>query len=140
MDPEALERFRNGWCLGSEAFRKECLEKMEDELIDNHPGRERLETAVAKAERLIAQELMRLNWTREDLTTKAKIDPLKLALAARLRRETTLTSSRSPAGSSQLRVALNRKEKELSIVRTDPNGAYEKSKSRVTRANLCSLA
>jgi len=91
MDPEALERVRNGWCLGSEAFRKECLEKMEDKLSDNHPGRERLETAAAKAERLIAQELVRLNWTREDLTTKAKSDPLKLELAARLRRETTLT-------------------------------------------------
>jgi hypothetical protein len=24
MAPEALESFRNGWCLGSEAFRKEC--------------------------------------------------------------------------------------------------------------------
>jgi hypothetical protein len=91
MDPEALESFRNSWCLGSEAFRKECLEKMEDKVSDNHPGRARLETAAAKAERLIAQELVRLNWTNEDLTSRAKSDPIKLALAARLRRETTLS-------------------------------------------------
>ena len=91
MDAEALESFRSGWCIGSEAFRKECLEKMEEKLSDNHPGRERLETARAKAERLIAQELARLNWTSADLTTRARSDPLKLALAARLRRETTLS-------------------------------------------------
>ena len=91
MDPEALESFRAGWCLGSEEFRKECLEKMEDKVGDNHPGRARLETAAAKAERLLAQELVRLNWTREDLRSRAKSDPIKLALAARLRRETTLS-------------------------------------------------
>jgi len=38
MDPEALESFRAGWCLGSEEFRRECLEKMEDKVGDNHPG------------------------------------------------------------------------------------------------------
>lgn len=91
MDPEELESFRNAWCLGSEAFRKECLEKMEDKVGDNHPGRARLETAAAKAERLIAQELVRLNWTPQDLASRAKSDPLKLALAARLRCETTLS-------------------------------------------------
>lgn len=90
MDMEALESFRSDCCLGCEAFRKECLEKMEGKVNDNHPGRARLETAAAKAERLIAQEMVRLNWTSEDLTGRAKSDPLKLALAARLRRETTL--------------------------------------------------
>jgi hypothetical protein len=64
---------------------------MENKAGDNHPGRARLETAAAKAERLIAQELLRLNWTREDLRSRAKSDPLELALAARLRRETTLS-------------------------------------------------
>jgi hypothetical protein len=91
MGSESLESFRKDWCLGSETFRKECLEKTEDKLSDNHPGRARLETAVAKAERLIAQELVRINWTNEDLSSRAKSDPLKLALAARLRRETTLS-------------------------------------------------
>ena len=91
MDPEALETFRNEWCLGSDAFRKECLQRMEDKVGDNHPGSARLQTAAAKAERLIAQELVRLNWTHEDLAGRPKSDPLKLALAATLRRETTLS-------------------------------------------------
>ena len=91
MDAEALETFRNAWCLGREAFRNECLEKMADSVGDNHPGTVRLETAVAKAERLIADELARLNWTGEHLLQRPKSDPLKLALAARLRRETTLS-------------------------------------------------
>jgi hypothetical protein len=77
--------------LGSEAFRQEYLERMEDQVGDHHPGRERLEIAVAKAQRLIAQELARLHWTAEDLIHRAKSDSLKLALAARLRRETTLS-------------------------------------------------
>jgi REP element-mobilizing transposase RayT len=90
-DPEALEAFRGQWCVGTEAFRKECLEKMEDKLSDNHPGSARLESAAAKAERLIAQELARLGWTPEDLLQRAKSDPLKLALAGKLRRETILS-------------------------------------------------
>ncbi len=91
MDPEVLEQFRNDWCLGSEAFRKECLERMDDKLTGNHLGSARLESTTAKAERLIARELARLNWTREDLVSRPKSDLLKLALAARLRRETTLS-------------------------------------------------
>jgi REP element-mobilizing transposase RayT len=90
-DPEALEAFRGQWCVGTEAFRKECLEKMEDKLSDNHPGSARLGSAAAKAERLIAQELARLGWTPEDLLQRAKSDPLKLALAGKLRRETILS-------------------------------------------------
>ena len=91
VDPEALETFRGDWCLGAEEFRKECLKRMEDKVSDNHPGSARLETATAKAERLIAHELLRLNWTGEDLIRRPKSDPMKLALAARLRRETTLS-------------------------------------------------
>ncbi len=45
VDPETLETFRSDWCLGAEAFRKECLKLMEDKVSDNHPGSTRLETA-----------------------------------------------------------------------------------------------
>ena len=45
----------------------------------------------AKAERIIAAELKRRHWTECDLEQCAKSAPEKLALAARLRRETTLT-------------------------------------------------
>ena len=58
---------------------------------ENHPGSTRLETAEAKAGRIVAEELARLHWTVDDLAARQKSDPTKLALAARLRQETTLS-------------------------------------------------
>ena len=91
MNEEVLEAFRRGWCIGSEVFRKECLEQMEGKLGDNHPGEARQETAEAKADRLVQEQLRVLGWTESDLAARRKSDPCKLALAARLRTETTLT-------------------------------------------------
>jgi putative transposase len=91
VDEEKLEEFRHAWCLGSQTFRKECLEQMEGKVGENHPGEIRRETAEAKAERLITEELARLEWTQQDLVAHAKSDPRKLAMAARLRQETTLS-------------------------------------------------
>jgi hypothetical protein len=51
----------------------------------------RPEAAEAKAQRMVAEELARLHWTQNDLATQQKSYPIKLALAARLRRETTLS-------------------------------------------------
>ena len=79
------------WCLGSEAFRDEQLAWMEDRLGEHHAGELRLESAHAKADRLVAEELRRLAWSAEDLVRRPKNDPGKLALAVRLRRETTLS-------------------------------------------------
>lgn len=90
-DPEALEELRQGWCIGAEAFRQDCLERMDGQVGENHPGQTRLETAQAKAERIIAEELARLNWTEQDLAARPKSDSLKLALAATLRQQTTLS-------------------------------------------------
>ncbi len=92
MDPEALEAFRRDWCLGSEAFRKEQLERMEGGLGQHHAGELRLESAQARADRFIAEELRRLGWSMEDLVRRPKNDPGKLAIAVRLRRETSLTT------------------------------------------------
>ena len=50
-----------------------------------------METAQAKAERIIAEELSRLGWTEGDLAGRRKNDPGKMAVAVRLRRETTLS-------------------------------------------------
>ena len=54
MDEEALQEFRQAWSIGSEAFRRECLEQMEGKVGENHPGQTRLETAAAKADRIVA--------------------------------------------------------------------------------------
>ena len=90
-DPAALKEFRRGWCLGSPEFRQQMLELMEGKLGENHSGELRRETAQAKAERIISEELRRLGWKRKDLAARRKSDPDKLAIAARVRQETTLT-------------------------------------------------
>ena len=64
---------------------------MADRLGEHHAGELRRESAQAKAEGIITAELQRLGWTETDLEQRNKSDPEKMALAARLRRETTLT-------------------------------------------------
>jgi len=51
----------------------------------------RLEVAQAKAEQIIDQELRRLGWQDTDLASRRKCDPCKVAIAVRLRKETTLS-------------------------------------------------
>jgi hypothetical protein len=63
----------------------------EEGLGENHSGEQRWESAVAKGERIIAGELRRLGWKQEDLAARRQSDPEKVAIAMRLRRETTLT-------------------------------------------------
>jgi len=82
---------RRGWCLGGEAFKKAVLERIEGRLGEHHAGQLRRESAEAKAERIIGEELARLGWTATDLGRRHKSDPGKLQIAARLRRETILS-------------------------------------------------
>jgi len=96
-DEEAVEGFRRGWGVGSEAVRQEQLARMEGKLGEHHAGELRRETTEAKGERIIAEELQRLGWREGDLATRRKNDPGKMAIAVRLRRETTL-SIRAIAG------------------------------------------
>ena len=104
-DEDALKILRRGWCLGGQEFKNQMLERMEGKLGDHHSGELRQETAEAKAERIIGEELHRLGWSEKDLATRAKSDPAKLAIAARLRKETTLSikqlASRVRLGSSK---------------------------------------
>jgi len=85
-----MSRFRRGWCLGSEAFRQAMLEEMGGKLGDNHSGELRSESAQTRAERIIEEELCRLGWEERELISRRKSDPAKLAIAARLRKKTTL--------------------------------------------------
>ena len=91
VDEESLKEFRQAWHIGGAAFRQECLERMEGKVGENHPGQTKLETAEAKADRIVAEELARRQWTQNDLAARQKSHPAKLALAARLRQETTLS-------------------------------------------------
>jgi len=90
-NPAELKSLRRGWCLGGAEFRQRMLGLMEGKLGEHHSGELRRETAQAKAERIVGEELRRLGWHEGDLTRRPKGDLEKMALAARLRRETTLT-------------------------------------------------
>ncbi|MDR3575459.1 MAG: hypothetical protein P4L50_16485, partial [Anaerolineaceae bacterium] len=68
--------------------RKELLEQMGERRGANHYGEEVRETDVAKAERIVVEELRRRGWSEAELGERAKG---KVAMAARLRRETTMT-------------------------------------------------
>lgn len=104
-DEEALKVLRRGWCLGGREYKRQMLEAMEGRLGEHHSGELRRETAEAKAERIVAEEFSRQGWNESDLATRRKSDPGKLRIAARLRRETTLTikaiASRVHLGSSR---------------------------------------
>ena len=90
-DPKALKRIRRGWCLGDKSFRKELLEQMGEKLGAEHYGEERRESEEQKAEGIVAGELKRRGWKEEELGLRRKGDKVKVALARRLREETTMT-------------------------------------------------
>jgi REP element-mobilizing transposase RayT len=88
---EHYPRIRRGWCLGDERFRQELLERVSARVGPQHYGPELAEAAQAKAERIVTEELAGRGWEPKDLLTKRKGDPIKVAIANRLRRETTMT-------------------------------------------------
>jgi len=88
-DGQEWQAVRRGWCLGPAGFKASLLRRLEGKLGEHHSGELRRETAEAKAERIIGEELKGLGWKPGELRQRAKSDPAKLALAARLRRETT---------------------------------------------------
>jgi hypothetical protein len=90
-DATEWQPLRRGWCLGRDEFRAKLLERMEPQLGGHHSGQLRHESAEAKGERILAEELRRLKWKEMDIREQPKGELEKLAIAARLRRETTLT-------------------------------------------------
>lgn len=88
---EDLKALRRGWCCGSPGFRERMLALLGEEAGRHHYGEELRETAEAKAGKLIGEELKRARWREEDLESRRKGHPVKVALAARLRRETTVS-------------------------------------------------
>jgi len=90
-DCEDFKEVERGWCLGSEAFRKELLAQMSEQAGAEHYGREIRESAQGKAERIVAEELKRMGWEESDLERHRKGAPQKLKIALRLRQQTTMT-------------------------------------------------
>lgn len=82
---------RRGWCLGSEEFRRELLAAAAERVGASHYGADRRETGEEKAGRILREELRRRGWKEEDLPGWRKGDKVKVVLARRLRRETTMS-------------------------------------------------
>src|SRR5688572_7672105 len=74
---------RRGWYLGSQRFREELLAQMS--------GQEKQESAEQHAARMVVEELSRRGWVEEEFKLRRKGDWEKVKIAARLRRETTMT-------------------------------------------------
>jgi putative transposase len=89
--PERYREIRRGWCWGEERFRKELLAQMRERMGSNHYGEECRESAEEGAEAIIAAELPGRRWRGKVLDGLPKSDPRKVALALRLRAETTLS-------------------------------------------------
>jgi hypothetical protein len=85
------EQIRRGWFLGSEEFRKELLASAAERIGLSHYGAERRESELARAERIVRQELSRLAWKEKDLGEQPKGHADKVAIASRLRRESTMS-------------------------------------------------
>ena len=66
-DEEAFKALRRGWLLGSEDFRDQMLEQIDGKIAEHHSGNLRLETAEAKAERIVIEELRRASAERPPL-------------------------------------------------------------------------
>ena len=89
-EEEALQAIRQGWYFGSEQFRDELMERIDGSLGEHHSGKLHQQGSRARASRIVTEELNRLGWTGQELALRRKTDPQKLAIAARLRKETTL--------------------------------------------------
>ena len=90
-DPDTFKAVRRGWYLGDKAFRAELVEQMNERMGAEHYGEERRETDEQKAERIVIEELKQRGWKESELGWRPKADKVKIALAKRLRKETTMT-------------------------------------------------
>lgn len=82
---------RRGWCFGSDAFRRELLAQVKSKIGPEHGGKERKESQLETAERLIREELKKRKLRESDLAAMRKGDIRKVEIAARLREQTVMT-------------------------------------------------
>jgi putative transposase len=90
-EPALYAQIRRGWALGSEEFRKELLEAIDEKIPEHIFGDEIKETEGHRAERIVKEELARLKWTRRDLLHTPRGDRRKIKIALLLRQKTTMT-------------------------------------------------
>jgi len=82
---------RRGWFLGDKSLKQKLLAHVAGKAGEHHYGEELRESAEARAERMVREELKRRGWDKRTLRKRRKGDPDKVAIARRLRGETTMT-------------------------------------------------
>jgi putative transposase len=85
------KKIRRGWCFGEEAFREELLEQAATKRGQQHDGEAVRESAEQEANRVIREMLAAAKVAPTGLRNRLKGDALKVRIASRLRRETTMT-------------------------------------------------
>lgn len=90
-DADEAALVESGWFVGSERFRQELMAQVEACASPRHRGPDIHESGVAKAERILQEEMQSRSWTVPHLQARLKGDGQKIAIASRLRRETTMT-------------------------------------------------
>lgn len=82
---------RRGWFFGADELKQELLAQASEKAGKWHYGEVVQESAEAKAERMVRAEMKRRKWDEKSLGARRKGDKMKVQLAERLRRETTMT-------------------------------------------------
>ena len=88
---ERYKPIRRGWFLGKEALKRELLAQVSKQAGKWHYGEAVQESAEAKAEGIVEEELRKRKWEEKTLVARRKGDAGKVVVAERLRRETTMT-------------------------------------------------
>jgi REP element-mobilizing transposase RayT len=96
IDEEMLRALRRGWCFGSEEFRRRLFEKMKSPESSVHGNRGqaiRKSHDEQEAGRLLATGLAQLGIGAEDLRKMPKGSAEKIALAAVIKKRTSVTNA-----------------------------------------------
>jgi putative transposase len=93
IEPNDLgaQQIRRGWSFGAEDFIARLLDRMPSSVSEHHHARERNQTDEQKAEAIIRAGLKELRWRKTELVARRKSDPHKVALARKLRSQTTMS-------------------------------------------------
>jgi REP element-mobilizing transposase RayT len=88
-----VDRLLGEWGIAQDSpvGRQELLAQVSEQAGPRHTRADIRESGLAKAERIVQEELAQLGWRGEDLRRHRKGDGRKVRMAARLRRETTMT-------------------------------------------------
>jgi putative transposase len=82
---------RRGWFLGGAKFRRDLLALERERAHASQHGADVQETGLKKAQRLVREEMQQRGWKESDLRSLPKGEKRKVALARRLRQETTVS-------------------------------------------------